>query len=173
MGAGKTAIGKELARRLHRPFLDSDHEVVARAGVSIPTIFDIEGEAGFRCRESRVIAELTGQSPIVMATGGGAILSAENRRRLHDSGWVVYLCQAPEILHERTRCSRNRPMLDVADPLARLRELYALRDPLYRQTADLVVEAPTQGIQKIAQEVLEKYRAAPERAAECREIAVR
>lgn len=164
MGAGKTAIGKELARRLHRPFLDSDHEIVARAGVSIPTIFDIEGEAGFRCRESRVIAELTGQSPIVMATGGGAILAADNRRRLRETGWVVYLCQAPEILHERTRCSRNRPMLNVADPLARLRELYAFRDPIYRQTAHLVVESGDLGIPRTVHRLLEQYALAAEHA---------
>ncbi|KAB2924041.1 MAG: shikimate kinase [Dechloromonas sp.] len=140
MGAGKTTIGKQLARRLGRQFIDSDHEIVARTGVPIPTIFEIEGEAGFRRREAGTIAELTGVKGVVMATGGGVVLDPENRRRLHDTGWVVYLNVPPVMLYERTRHDRNRPLLQVADPLAQLERLHAERDPLYRQTAHFVVE---------------------------------
>lgn len=167
MGAGKTAVGQTLARELGWPFVDSDQEIVERTGVSIPTIFEFEGEAGFRRRERQVIEELSQRPAIVLATGGGAILAEANRRCLHERGWVVYLCQPPEVLHQRTGKCRHqpRPMLNTADPLGRLRELYAERDPLYRQTAHLVLEAPTQGIRGIALGVLEKYRAASERAA--------
>jgi len=140
MGAGKTTIGRQLARRLGRRFHDSDHEIVARTGVPIPTIFEIEGEEGFRRRESQAIAELTSGSDIVLATGGGVVLSPENRRRLHDTGWVVYLNVPPAMLFERTRNDRNRPLLRVEDPLGKLQELHALRDPLYRETAHLVVD---------------------------------
>lgn len=140
MGAGKTTVGRQLARRLARPFFDSDHEIVERTGVPIPTIFEIEGEDGFRRREVQTIHELTESDNIVMATGGGVVLNAENRRRLHDTGWVVYLNVPPAMLHERTRHDRNRPLLHVADPLAKLEELHAIRDPLYRETAHMVVD---------------------------------
>jgi shikimate kinase len=140
MGAGKTTVGRQLAKRLTRPFYDSDHEIVGRTGVPIPTIFEIEGEEGFRRREEQTIHELTELDNIVMATGGGVVLSAENRRRLHETGWVVYLNVPPAMLHERTRHDRNRPLLHVADPLAKLEELHAIRDPLYREAAHLVVE---------------------------------
>ena len=140
MGAGKTTIGRQLARRLGRRFFDSDHEIVARTGVPIPTIFEIEGEEGFRRRESLAIAELTSGTGIVLATGGGVVLSPENRKRLHDTGWVVYLNVPPAMLFERTRLDRNRPLLRVENPLGKLEELHALRDPLYRETAHLVVD---------------------------------
>lgn len=140
MGAGKTTVGRQLAKRLARSFFDSDHEIVERTGVPIPTIFEIEGEEGFRRREVQTIHELTESSNIVMATGGGVILSPENRKRLHDTGWVVYLNVPPAMLHERTRHDRNRPLLHVADPLAKLEELHAIRDPLYRDTAHIVVD---------------------------------
>lgn len=140
MGAGKTTIGRQLARRLGRRFYDSDHEIVARTGVAIPTIFEIEGEEGFRRRESQTIAELTSTSDIVLATGGGVVLNPENRRLLHDTGWVVYLNVPPGMLYERTRHDRNRPLLRVDDPLGKLEELHALRDPLYREVAHLVVD---------------------------------
>lgn len=140
MGAGKTTIGRQLARRLGRRFFDSDHEIVARTGVPIPTIFEIEGEEGFRRRESLAIAELTSGTDIVLATGGGVVLSPENRKRLHDTGWVVYLNVPPAMLFERTRLDRNRPLLRVENPLGKLEELHALRDPLYRETAHLVVD---------------------------------
>ena len=140
MGAGKTTIGRQLARRLGRRFYDSDHEIVARTGVPIPTIFEIEGEEGFRRRESQAIAELTSGTDIVLATGGGVVLSPENRKLLHETGWVVYLNVPPVMLFERTRHDRNRPLLRVEDPLAKLEELHAQRDPLYRETAHLVVD---------------------------------
>jgi shikimate kinase len=140
MGSGKTTIGRQLAKRLGRPFLDSDHEIEARTGVRIPTIFEIEGEAGFRRREAQVIADLTQQdAPIVLATGGGAVLDAENRRLLRENGWVVYLNVPPSSLWERTRHDRSRPLLQVENPLAKLEALYAARDPLYRESAHFVM----------------------------------
>lgn len=141
MGAGKTVVGRQLARRLHRSFIDSDHEIEARTGVRIPTIFEIEGESGFRAREVQVIGALAQQSNLVVATGGGAVLLPENRETMRTSGLVVYLSASPEVLFERTRHDRNRPLLQVPDPLAKLRELHALRDPIYRSTAHLVIES--------------------------------
>lgn len=140
MGAGKTTVGRQLARRLGRVFLDSDHEIEARTGVRIPTIFEIEGEDGFRKREAQTIAELTGERNIVLATGGGVVVNPENRQRLHSTGWVVYLNVPPALLYERTRHDRNRPLLRVPDPLAKLEELHSIRDPLYREAAHLVVD---------------------------------
>lgn len=140
MGAGKTTVGRMLAKRLGRLFLDSDHEIVERTGVPIPTIFEIEGEDGFRRREAQTIYDLTGGSGLVLATGGGVVINPENRQRLHDTGWVVYLNVPPRLLYERTRHDRNRPLLQVDDPLVRLEELYAIRDPLYRETAHMVID---------------------------------
>jgi shikimate kinase len=140
MGAGKTTVGRQLARRLNRRFVDVDHEIEARTGVRIPLIFEIEGEAGFRRREAQVIDALCRERELVVATGGGAILDAGNRANLKQSGLVIYLSALPEVLFERTRMDRNRPLLQVDDPLAKLRELHGQRDPLYREVADLVVE---------------------------------
>jgi shikimate kinase len=140
MGAGKTTVGKALARRLGWRFVDSDHEVEARTGVGIPTIFEIEGEAGFRRRETQVLRDLTTLRQVVVATGGGAVLAAENRALLRDNGLVAYLDVPPDMLYERTRHDRNRPLLRVADPLARLRELHEQRSPLYREIADVVID---------------------------------
>jgi shikimate kinase len=140
MGSGKTTIGRHLARRYKKRFVDSDHEIEARTGVSIPVIFEIEGEAGFRRREAAVIAELSGESGLVLATGGGAVLDPDTRLCLRSRGTVIYLCVPPRVLFERTGRDRNRPLLHVADPLARLEELYAARDPLYRETAHLIVD---------------------------------
>lgn len=157
MGAGKTTIGRQLAKRLGRQFYDSDHEIVARTGVPIPTIFEIEGEDGFRRREAQTIAELSSGDNIVLATGGGVVLNPENRRRLHDSGWVVYLNVPPVMLYERTRHDRNRPLLQVADPLAKLEELYAIRDPLYRETAHFVVNGTHLVASGIVQNLLREF----------------
>ncbi|MDR3352865.1 MAG: shikimate kinase [Zoogloeaceae bacterium] len=140
MGSGKTTIGRHIARRLGRAFLDSDHEIETRTGVRIPTIFEIEGEAGFRRREAQVIAALAEEEDIVLATGGGVVLDPGNRALLRQRGWIVYLNVPPEQLFVRTRLDRNRPLLQVESPLRKLEELYALRDPLYREIAHFVVE---------------------------------
>lgn len=151
MGAGKTTIGKALAKRLAYHFVDSDHEVEARTGVRLPTIFEIEGEEGFRKREAQVIADLATWSGHVVATGGGAVLRADNRENLQASGLVVYLDVPLATLCERTRHDRNRPLLHVRDPMQKLRELHAQRDPLYRSIADLIVS----GSRITAQSVLD------------------
>jgi shikimate kinase len=156
MGAGKTTVGRLLARRLKLRFYDSDREVERRCGVKIPVIFEIEGEAGFRAREEQAIAELTALHDIVLATGGGAVLSEHNRRRLAGAGTVVYLNARPEDLFQRVRQDRNRPLLAGADPLRRLRELHAERDPLYRALADLVIDTGTQGVPVLARGLLER-----------------
>lgn len=140
MGAGKTTIGRQLARRLQRRFVDCDHEIESRTGVKIPVIFEIEGEAGFRKRESQVIAELAQEPGLVIATGGGAVLKEENRVCLTHHGIVIYLSVPPYNLWERTRNDTNRPLLQVANPRARIEELHALRDPLYREVAHIVIE---------------------------------
>ncbi|MCX7179102.1 MAG: shikimate kinase [Proteobacteria bacterium] len=141
MGAGKTTVGRQLAKRLGRRFVDSDDEIEARTGVRVPVIFEIEGEAGFRQREVQVLEALTQEVGLVLATGGGAVLDPRNRSNLAASGTVIYLCAQPHQLWERTRHGRNRPLLQVADPLAKLQELYAQRDPLYREIADIVIES--------------------------------
>lgn len=156
MGAGKTTVGRLLARRLKLRFVDSDHEIERRCGVRIPLIFEIEGEAGFRSREAQAIAELTTLEGIVLATGGGAVLSAANRQRLAATGTVVYLRAKPENLYVRVRYDRNRPLLATAAPLERLRELYAERDPLYCEVADLVMDTGAQSVQTLARALLEK-----------------
>lgn len=140
MGAGKTTVGKELARRRKLRFADCDHEIVARTGVSIPTIFEIEGEAGFRRRETQMMDELTRESDIVIATGGGVVTTPENRALMRERGIVFYLNVPPQILFERTRHDRNRPLLQVENPRQRIEELYRQRDPLYREVAHVVVD---------------------------------
>ncbi len=157
MGAGKTTVGRQLARRLGRHFYDSDHEIVERTGVLIPTIFEIEGEEGFRRREAQTIAELSDIDNIVLATGGGAVLNPENRKILHETGWCVYLNVPPVLLYERTKHDRNRPLLQVEDPLAKLEELYTARDPLYRDAAHFVVEGSHLVASGIVQQLLREF----------------
>ena len=139
MGAGKTTIGRHLARRLKKRFVDCDHEIEARTGVRIPVIFEIEGEEGFRRRESQVLRELTAEGDMVLATGGGAVLNPENRARLAQTGLVVYLCVPPDELFARTKRDRNRPLLQVADPNAKSDEVSAQREPLTRASAYIVI----------------------------------
>ena len=140
-GAGKTTVGRQLAKRMHRSFVDADHEIEARPGVRIPLIFDIEGEQGFRDRESKVLAELGSRSGLIVATGGGAVLRLENRAALKEGGVVVYLHATPQLLFERTRLDHNRPLLQVADPMKKIEELFAVRDPLYREVADIIINS--------------------------------
>ena len=146
MGAGKTSVGRVLAKRLQKTFYDSDHVIEDRTGVKIPVIFEIEGEAGFRLRESAVVDELTALRDIVLATGGGAVLSEKNRDRLRTRGTVLYLRASVRDLLNRTRHDKNRPLLQAADPRARLTELYEIRDPLYREVAHLTVDTGNQSL---------------------------
>jgi shikimate kinase len=139
-GGGKSTVGRHLARRLGWDFVDSDSAVERRIGCSIRSFFEREGEARFRDIEQQVIAELLGEARTVLATGGGSVLREANRELLHRHATVVYLRSTPDDLFRRLRHDVKRPLLQVADPLTRLRELYALRDPLYRQTAHFVVE---------------------------------
>ena len=155
MGAGKTTIGRRLAQVLDREFLDSDHEIEQRAGASIPLIFELESEAGFRTREKTVIAELTQRPGIVLATGGGAVLDPDNRRCLAGRGFVVYLYASVDEQLQRTRHDTQRPLLQSADPRARLASLLEQRDPLYREIADLVVSSDGQLLRTIVQQILD------------------
>ena len=150
MGAGKTTVGRLLARRLKRSFHDADEEIERRCGVRIPVIFEIEGEAGFRAREAKTLADLARRTDIVLATGGGAVLSADNRKLLAGNGVVVYLRAAPADLWSRTRHDKNRPLLQTTDPRGRLEQLYAERDPLYREVADIVVDTGSQSLGSLA-----------------------
>lgn len=139
-GSGKTTVGRQLARRLQLPFVDSDHEIEVRIGCSIREFFEREGEARFRDIEQEVLAKLTEGADKVLSTGGGAVLRPENRKNLRASGQVVYLKSSPEELFKRLRHDSNRPLLQVADPMAKLKALYAERDPLYREVAHFVLE---------------------------------
>ncbi len=149
MGSGKTTVGRMLAKQLGKTFVDCDEEIQKRTGVSITHIFDVEGEAGFRKRETAVIHELVQLSNIVLATGGGAVLGAENRADLANNGLVIYLKGSAHDLWHRTRHDRNRPLLQTDDPLGRLKELYKQRDPLYSEIADLVVLSGKQSAQHL------------------------
>jgi shikimate kinase len=146
MGAGKTSVGRVLAKRLNKAFYDSDQVIEERTGVKVAVIFEIEGEAGFRQRESAIVDELTQLKDIVLATGGGAVLDEENRDRLKSRGTVVYLRASVKDLLNRTRHDKNRPLLQTADPRARLDELFELRDPLYREVAHLIVDTGSQSL---------------------------
>jgi len=157
MGAGKTTVGRQLAKRLGKTFYDADREVEARTGVPVAVVFDIEGEAGFRKREAEVIEQLTAIDDIVLATGGGAVLDPRNREHLRNRGFVIYLHALPQVLWQRTRTDKSRPLLQGDDPRERLETLYALRDPLYREVADLVIETGRQGIGPLLSQALARF----------------
>jgi shikimate kinase len=158
MGAGKSTIGRHLAKSLGMEFVDSDHELERRTGASIPLIFDVEGEAGFRQREKKLIDELTQRNRIVLATGGGVVLDPDNRAWLRARGRVIYLYATVEQLLTRTAKDRNRPLLQTADPRARLQELLQARDPLYREVADVVVDTGGRSARGAEREILAKIR---------------
>lgn len=141
MGSGKTTLGRRLAKESGLEFVDLDREIERRNGVSVATIFEIEGEAGFRHRESQMLAEASGAGNMVIATGGGTVLDPINRARLLAFKGVVYLHASASLLYSRTRNDRSRPLLQVADPLAKIRQLVERRDPLYREVADVIIEA--------------------------------
>lgn len=139
-GSGKSTVGRQLARRLQLPFIDTDPLIERRLGCSIRAFFEREGEARFRDIEESVIDEVSGYSDGVISTGGGAVLRPRNREHLHERCQVVYLRSTPEEVHRRVRHDSQRPLLQVADPMARLRELFAIRDPLYREVAHFTIE---------------------------------
>ncbi len=150
-GAGKSTLGRQLARRLDKLFVDADRELERALGVTIPTIFEIEGEASFRDREEATLAALVERTGIVLATGGGVVIRPANRERLRANGTVVYLHAAPATVFHRVHTSRNRPLLNTPDKLARLQELYRDRDTLYREVADVVVESDRGDIARFAE----------------------
>jgi shikimate kinase len=158
MGSGKTTLGRALAQRLHMAFADSDRVLVDRTGVPVTTIFEIEGETGFRKRESSVLAELAQGDDQVIATGGGAILAAENRAAMRAAGTVIYLRARLEHLWERTRHDSSRPLLKTADPRGTLEALLEARDPLYREAAHIVVDTGTQSASTLVTRVVSALR---------------
>ncbi|MEO4048514.1 shikimate kinase AroK [Pseudomonas sp. CAU 1711] len=163
MGAGKSTIGRLLAKELKLPFKDSDKEIEQRTGADIPWIFDVEGEQGFREREQAMIAELCLQDGVVIATGGGVVLRPENRQALRAGGRVVYLHASVEQQLERTSRDRNRPLLRNAEPGKVLCNLMEIRDPLYREIADIVIETDERPPRLVVQEIVERLKALPPR----------
>ena len=153
MGAGKTTIGRRLAKSLRKNFVDADQELERRTGASVALIFDVEGGAGFREREKRIIDELTQLDNIVLATGGGAILDVDNRKALSERGFVIYLHALVEELVERTRHDSNRPLLNTDNPVAKMRDILEQRDALYRSIADLVIDTGTVGLTDVVREI--------------------
>jgi len=156
MGAGKSAVGRHLARSSHLTFVDSDDEVESRTGVDIAFIFEKEGEAGFRKRETAAIDDLTRMDNVVLATGGGAIVSADNRSHLGGRGYVVYLYTTVDQQVSRTKKGRERPLLENGNRREILEELLVQRDPLYREIADLVVETDGRKVHSVANEIIEQ-----------------
>jgi shikimate kinase len=156
MGAGKTTVGRQLAQHLRKQFIDADQEIVRRTGVPISTIFEIEGEEGFRTREAQVLDGLSALEDVVLATGGGVVLRLENRARLRERGFVIYLRARPRDLYLRTRHDKARPLLQTGDPLTRLEDLFASRDPLYREVADLVVDTGRQSVAALVGQLLQQ-----------------
>ena len=163
MGAGKSTIGRLLAKELRLPFRDSDKEIELRTGANIPLIFDVEGEQGFRDREHATIAELCKLDGVVLATGGGAVMREDNRQALKAGGRVIYLCTSVEQQLDRTARDRNRPLLQTPNPGKVLAELMAIRDPLYREVADIIVETDERPPRLVVLEILEQLQGWPPR----------
>lgn len=154
MGAGKTTIGKQLAQQLGREFYDSDRVIENHTGADIPLIFELEGEAGFRKREKSMLLELTQKEGIVLATGGGAVLDPENRKQLASNGFVIYLNAPLSQLISRTSKDKNRPLLQTADPGKKLEEILAVRDPLYREVADMIIETDGSPVRNVVKKIV-------------------
>lgn len=156
MGSGKSTVGRALAKQTGKVFIDSDAEIQHRTGVSIPHIFDVEGEAGFRQRETLAIEDVLQGNNIVLATGGGAILSEFNRTLLQSRGTVIYLQASVYDLWQRTRHDKNRPLLQTHNPHAKLAELFEQRDALYQQTADVIIQTGKQSVHSLTLHLIEK-----------------
>jgi len=159
MGSGKTTMGRALAKHLGKVFVDSDEEIQKRTGVTIPHIFDIEGETGFRQRETAAIRDLVERDNMVLATGGGAVLAEQSRELMRQNGIVVYLKANVHDLWQRTRHDRNRPLLQTADPYAKLTELFQQRDPLYLQVADIVMQSGKQSAHALMLQLVDEIEA--------------
>jgi shikimate kinase len=158
MGVGKTTVGKLLADELHFPFYDTDREIESRCGADILWIFDVEGEEGFRQRESRVLEDMSRLNNVVLATGGGIVLKAENRQRLRERGFVVYLTAPLMLLVERTGKDKRRPLLQVDDPRSVLQRVLEVRDPLYREVASWIAPTDDQNPRQLAKNIAAEYR---------------
>jgi shikimate kinase len=156
MGAGKSTIGRQLAKQLRLPFHDSDHEIESRTGVDIPLIFELEGEAGFRKREASVIDELTRLPNIVLATGGGAVMDPANRQHLKTRGRVIYLHTSVNHQLKRTRKDRNRPLLQTGNPREKLDELMSIRDPLYREIASIIIDTNGMRVRDVVKIIMQR-----------------
>lgn len=158
MGAGKSTIGRQLAQRLNLTFYDSDKVIEERTGVGIPTIFEIEGEAGFREREEQVIAEFAAMPNILLATGGGSVLRETNRQHIKAGGCVIYLRANAEHLFQRIKHDRSRPLMQTSHPLQTLRDLLKVREPLYLEVADLIVPTGKQKVSVILRDIYTKLK---------------
>jgi shikimate kinase len=156
MGTGKTTIGRQLAKNLSVSFYDSDHEIEKRTGVKIALIFEIEGEEGFRRRETQILNELSQMNNIVLSTGGGAVTKAENRKTLKNNGHIIYLKSSPEILFKRTADDKNRPLLQTDNRLIQIRKILAEREPIYIEMADEVIDSEKKSSKQIIQKILEQ-----------------
>lgn len=160
MGTGKTTVGRHLSQVLGMSFLDTDHVLQERTGVDIPTIFEFEGETGFRDREERLLEELTQHNNQILATGGGIVLRESNRKNLSSRGVVVYLHCKPEQQYQRTFKDKNRPLLQTENPLKKLKDLMSQRDPLYREIADYIVSTEGRSAHAVVKEIVSLLKSA-------------